>query len=136
MTNTDKVLAELARRRELAAKATKGPWSTIGDPVDPASRILIRGGDATVATVYEDYNNAKAIADSGTHRARELLVLEAMFGLVDKAILSVIAMGRATLQSGTPPAEVLIAECEQIALELQTARDSNRRFILGDGGEG
>ncbi len=123
----DKVLAEIQRRKELAGYISEGPWATIGDPVSPDTRILVRAGDSTVATVWDDYNNAAFIADCGTHRAREL-----------EALIEVRRLVGAMLDYKPQqewPTDNDLAAMKTLA---QTANDSIERAILGDtsGGEG
>ncbi len=82
---SDKVLAELARRRELAKAATPGPWSWSRENRYSARSLDGESGSVDVLDAEEGgmLNVTKRdrdwIADSGTHRAKELDLIERFY---------------------------------------------------------
>lgn len=134
MSNDDKVLAELARRMELAKAATPGPWRHTVVARDKIARVHSGDWDPDsriVAHVWfaekQRDPNGDFIADSGTHRARELEALELAVRLFRAYAVGDIRQIQVLAGISTNVTSF------QETLDLVAKRIE--RAILGDGGE-
>lgn len=75
--SNDKVLIELTRRQELAARAISAPWVTVPDSLSEGATV--RSNHRTVAVIQHDTGCGEFIADSGNNRASELKALETAY---------------------------------------------------------